>query len=230
MPPACDGSVVRGRPNLPSTRTVALIRSIPARTSPGRPARAAARWMPRRVAVDIQSGGQTMKARRSSAVLVLLVAITALVIADPVGSPAQSAQPVRFAVIGDYGLAGSNEAAVAALAASWAPDFIITTGDNNYYYGAAETIDRNIGQYYHAYISPYHGSYGPGATTNRFFPVLGNHDWDTPGAKPYLNYFTLPGNERYYDVVRGPVHFFMLDSDPREPDGTKMDSVQAAWL
>ena len=65
--------------------------------------------------------------------------------------------------------------------------------------------------------------------TNRFFPVLGNHDWDTPGAAPYLDYFTLPGNERYYDVVLGPVHLFMLDSDPREPDGHRGDA-QAAWL
>lgn len=26
------------------------------------------------------------------------------------------------------------------------------------------------------------------------------------GAKPYLAFFTLPGNERFYDSVKGPVH------------------------
>ena len=29
-----------------------------------------------------------------------------------------------------------------------------------------------------------------------------------PPLAPYLDYFTLPGNERYYDVVIGPVHLF----------------------
>ena len=97
--------------------------------------------------------------------------------------------------------------------------------------GAASTIDANIGQYYADFIVPYLGSFPstPGSS-NRFFPTLGNHDWETAGAKPYLDYFTLPGNERYYDVVRYPVHVFALDSDPHEPDGTSSASVQAQWL
>jgi len=136
----------------------------------------------------------------------------------------------RFAVIGDYGMASVSEETVADLVIGFDPDFVITTGDNNYPSGAAETIDQNIGQYYHAFIAPYRGSYGPGAATNRFFPSLGNHDWATPGAQPYLDYFELPGNERYYDVIQGDVHLFALDSDAHEPDGIASDSVQASWL
>jgi len=135
-----------------------------------------------------------------------------------------------FAVIGDFGLGGQAEADVAALVHSWKPDFIITVGDDNYPSGAADTIDAHIGQYYHDYISPYTGKYGAGADLNRFFPTLGNHDWSTAGAKPYLDYFSLPGNERYYDFVWGPVHFFALDSDENEPDGVNEASVQAKWL
>lgn len=138
--------------------------------------------------------------------------------------------PVRFAVIGDYGAARQSEADVADLVKSWDPDFIVTTGDNNYEDGAASTIDKNVGQFYHDFIAPYKGSYGAGADVNRFFPALGNHDWETPGARPYLDYFTLPGNERYYDFVQGPVHFFVLDSDPSEPDGVTSTSIQANWL
>ena len=137
---------------------------------------------------------------------------------------------VYFAVIGDYGLAGAGELAVANLVKGWNPDFIITTGDNNYDVGSATTIDANIGQYYQGFIYPYVGSYGPGATTNGFFPSLGNHDWYAAGATPYLDYFTLPGNERYYDFTWGPVRLFAVDSDPNEPDGTASNSVQAAWL
>jgi len=137
---------------------------------------------------------------------------------------------VRFAVIGDYGGGGAPEADVASLLASWQPDLVITVGDNNYPDGAAETIDANIGQFYRAFIHPYQGGYGQGADINRFFPTLGNHDWTTDNAQPYLDYFTLPGNERYYDFTWGPVHFFALDSDSREPDGVGSSSPQAAWL
>jgi subtilisin-like proprotein convertase family protein len=138
--------------------------------------------------------------------------------------------PIKFAVIGDFGDNSTGEAQVASLVQSWAPEFVITLGDNNYENGAASTIDANIGQFYHSFIYPYTGSYGAGATQNRFFPALGNHDWVTTGATPYLNYFQLPGNERYYDFVRGPVHFFAVDSDTHEPDGTSPTSVQGTWL
>ena len=137
---------------------------------------------------------------------------------------------LRFAVIGDYGNGSQAEADVAALVKSWNPDLIITTGDNNYPDGTADTIDENIGQFFHEFISPYKGSYGEGAQVNRFFPSLGNHDWHSKEAQPYLDYFTLPGNERYYDFTWGPVHFFAIDSDSDEPDGVDRDSVQAAWL
>ncbi|HMQ68516.1 MAG TPA: metallophosphoesterase [Ignavibacteria bacterium] len=139
-------------------------------------------------------------------------------------------QQINFAVIGDYGNAGADELAVANLVKSRNPDFIITLGDNNYDIGSIGTIDANIGQYFHEYIYPYAGTYGPGDTVNRFFPSLGNHDWGTTGAWPYLAYFTLPGNERYYDFVKGPVHFFVIDSDTSEVDGRDSNSVQAQWL
>jgi len=156
-------------------------------------------------------------------------------IASPFPTPTPTFTPtplpvIRFAVIGDYGLEGQPAADVANLVKSWHPDFILTTGDNNYPLGEAETIDENIGQYYHEYIFPYEGSYGEGADLNRFFPTLGNHDYGSPGALPYLEYFTLPGNERYYDFIWGTVHFFAINSDSNEPDGFRRDSLQANWL
>jgi hypothetical protein len=139
-------------------------------------------------------------------------------------------ESVRFAIIGDYGQGGQGSADVATLVKSWQPDFIITTGDNNYPVGSRETIDENVGQFYQEYIYPYTGEYGPGGDTNRFFPTLGNHDWDSESAQPYLDYFTLPGNERYYDFTWGPVHLFAVDGDSREPDGVGSSTDQAAWL
>ena len=80
---------------------------------------------------------------------------------------------VRFAVIGDFGAGGPDAEAVAELVKGWDPYFIVTTGDNNYPAGEARTIDRNVGQFYHDYIAPYYGRYGPGADQNRFFPIDG---------------------------------------------------------
>lgn len=137
---------------------------------------------------------------------------------------------VTLAVIGDYGDAGQPEADVANLVHGWNVDYVLTVGDNNYPSGAASTIDENIGQYYQQYIGNYSGSYGSGAVENRFFPSPGNHDWNTAALQPYLDYFTLPGNERYYDVTLGPVHLFSLDSDINEPDGRTASSIQANWL
>lgn len=159
-------------------------------------------------------------------------AATALSTEPPAPTPSATPTPsvLRFAVIGDFGQGGQAEADVAALVHSWSPDIVITVGDNNYPSGSADTIDAHIGAYYYDFIYPYSGAYGPGATENRFFPTLGNHDWYTEGAEPYFAYFTLPANERYYDFTSGPVHFFAVDSDGSEPDGVGRSSAQADWL
>jgi hypothetical protein len=134
-----------------------------------------------------------------------------------------------FAVFGDYGMASTDEARVANLVQSWDVDFVITTGDNNYT-GLSDGIDGVIGRYYSDFIGNYWGAYGAGSRTTRFWPSPGNHDWDVADLVAYTDYFTLPGNERYYDINLGLVHLFAVDSDPREPDGTTADSVQAQWL
>src|SRR5687768_5814715 len=172
---------------------------------------------------------------RKNGWLLFLPALLGLLLAlAPWPAPAAPAAALKVAVIGDFGDAGPSEASVADMVLGWNPDFIITTGDNNYPDGEASTIDANIGQYYHSYIGNYQGSYGQGASTNRFFPSLGNHDWKTTNAQPYLDYFTLPtgspGGERFYQFTWGPLHLFALDSERLEPHGTTVDSRQAEWL
>jgi len=150
-----------------------------------------------------------------------------------VSGTATESGTVTFAAFGDYGSNSSNEQAVTTLVNGWNPDFIITTGDNSY---GSTAIDENIGKYYSSYIGNYVGSYGSGSATDRFFPSLGNHDYtDGGGSTAYFNYFTLPNNERYYDFVRGPVHFFVIDSNPSGTgsapgDGRSPTSAQGTWL
>ena len=144
---------------------------------------------------------------------------------------------VTFAVIGDYGHAGPTEAAVADMVKGWQPDCILTAGDNNYPSGKPETLNENIGQYYCDYI------YNPDAPVdqrcegratqeqqNRFFPSPGNHDFNSQlGLLPYANYFTLPGNELYYEFKWGPVHFFSLNSGPGGQENC-CETQQSQWL
>jgi tartrate-resistant acid phosphatase type 5 len=144
---------------------------------------------------------------------------------------------IPFAIIGDYGLAGEPALQVSQLVDSWNPSFIITTGDNNYPDGEVATLHQNIIQYYEKYI------YNPDAPSylqcrglasidqeNRFFPSLGNHDYDNPiGANPYWAFFTLPGNEQYYDFVKGSVHFFCIESQPITEEKC-CEHKQAKWL
>jgi Calcineurin-like phosphoesterase/Fibronectin type III domain len=169
------------------------------------------------------------------AVAAVLLAVLASALTPPtkISQAAQAPGTITFAVVGDFGSGDANEQDVANLVKGWNPDFIITVGDNNYPDGEAATIDSNIGRFYHEFIHPYRGSFGAGAAENRFWPSVGNRDYENQTGvplQPYLDYFTLPGNERYYDFVRGPVHFFVVNSDAREPDGVESTSVQAQWL
>ncbi len=162
-----------------------------------------------------------------------------------------------FASIGDFGDFPTT-GRVAATIAGWNPEFIVTVGDNGYnpdatsngaggFVWAGSLIDRSIGQWFSPYIGNYQGTYAGGPAPgrpSRFFPALGNHDWDgAPGGGvwanlPYRSYFSLPGNERYYTVRAGSVQFFVIDSDPRSPgngsqyetDGVSATSTQASWL
>lgn len=64
----------------------------------------------------------------------------------------------------------------------------------------------------------------------------GNHDFDR-GINDIVLYVPQSGNGRYFSVVVGPVHFFILSTDPREVDGGYVDantstegSIMGEWL
>lgn len=165
-----------------------------------------------------------------------------------------------FAVVSDYGMGNSYEAAVATLVKSWHPAFIVTNGDGylSNAGGLGDTrYDFSTGKYFCEFLGGISTSGtncpqpGP-ALINRFFPALGNHDYYDAGTiselpATFTDYFGLPDNvpgsntsgyERYYDFVRGPVHFFVLNSNYtdlvkgtyEDPHGKDKDETQAKWL
>ena len=139
------------------------------------------------------------------------------------------ADSIVFGVIGDFGKAGGPEERVANLVKSWNPDFIITTGDNNYEKGELKTIESNISNYYGDFIYNFDAPAGYLCNgnafedgINRFFPSPGNHDANNKDKlRPYLNYFTLPQQETYYKFVWGPVSFYSLNSVDENIDEQK---------
>lgn len=90
---------------------------------------------------------------------------------------------IKFAVIGDFGSEGEGSKRVSHLVQRWNPDFIITTGDNNYSKTPKEDFHKNVSQYYGEYIAET-------IEDNRFWPCLGNHDfYENKGAQPYFDCF-----------------------------------------
>ncbi|MDU8884794.1 metallophosphoesterase [Yeosuana sp. MJ-SS3] len=153
---------------------------------------------------------------------IFLFSCTTVDLIDPSGINVHiDADDIRFAAFGDYGDGSNNEAKVAELVHSLSPDFVITLGDNNYPNGSTYTLNEHIGKFYCDYIYNFDASIEQQCKgqafeerLNRFFPSLGNHDYEnTTNRIPYLNYFTLPGNEIYYDFIWGPVHFYAIDSN-----------------
>jgi tartrate-resistant acid phosphatase type 5 len=149
---------------------------------------------------------------------------------------------IRFAAIGDFGMNSWQTDAVERLVVSWEPDFIITTGDNDYGHSVPDGV---IGRHYANYIRPYTGRFqekvNSTITHNRFFPSIGNHEWECspgrPHALPYVKFFhdVLPrgpgGHGLFYDFVRGPVHFIVIDSNEVQPGGSPTEtSEQARWV
>ena len=155
------------------------------------------------------------------------------IIEPPKISVDMAADSVLFAVIGDYGRAGENEEAVANMVKGWNPDFILTTGDNNYQFGKYATLIQNIGQYYCDFIYNFdapeeYQCQGKAfmEEINRFFPSPGNHDDLGPyDLEPYLNYFSLPGEELYYAFAWGDVAFYSINS----LSSADLE-IQKAWL
>lgn len=150
-----------------------------------------------------------------------------------VGSCAMTA-----AFLGDSGKVGANLLAVSSLIKSRSPDIVVHLGDIVYADGVVDPTvadyEECVGQYFGAdYVGGYAGLYGFGPAENKFFPVLGNHDWDDAGIANYLDFFQLAKNpnERYYHYKRGPVHFIHYSGyEASEPDGVALGSVQATWL
>jgi acid phosphatase type 7 len=122
---------------------------------------------------------------------------------------------IRFAVWGDSGYGGSDQAILFDQIMSVPFDFALHAGDLAYDAGTRSQFERTVFRVYEPLLREF-----------AFFPVSGNHEYTTEKAAPYLESFVLPQNgdhERYYSFDWGDVHFVGLDTE-------RTGTAQAEWL
>jgi len=151
----------------------------------------------------------------ATATLAVLAVLTTVAARQSPLPPPLPAQPdaVRFAVIGDSGTGGKDQYTVAERLADCREqfpfEFVIMLGDNMY--GSKQPED-----FVRKFERPYRRLIEAGV---EFYATLGNHD--NP-QEVYYKPFNMNGH-RYYTFTRGPIEFFVLDSN-------YMDPKQLAWL
>jgi len=124
--------------------------------------------------------------------------------------------PHVFVGAGDIAMCDVNSVATAALLDSIGGT-VFTLGDNVYFRGSREEF-RNC----------YDATWG--RHKRRTFPVPGNHEYETPGAAGYFEYFgdvaRGPLGEGFYSYEVGEWHVVALNSNIPVDAG----SMQASWL
>jgi hypothetical protein len=134
--------------------------------------------------------------------------------APPVVLPAPTG-PQVFVGAGDIAMCDANSEATARLLDTIGGT-VFTLGDHAYFRGTRAEFSR---------------CYDPtwGRHRARTRPTPGNHDYETPGAAPYFEYFGAnagPAGLGYYSFDVGAWHVVSLNSNVAADAG----SAQAAWL
>lgn len=139
-------------------------------------------------------------------------------------SPAPAPLPgrpasLRFLAVADTGSGDANQRAVglqmAAVHRRAPVDLVVLGGDNIYPSGDMALIES-------MFRKPYAELLAAGVP---FHAVLGNHDIRTANGAPQVAYAPFGMGGRFYNLRRGPVEFFMLDTNANA-DWTR----QLSWL
>jgi 3',5'-cyclic AMP phosphodiesterase CpdA len=126
----------------------------------------------------------------------------------PAGSaPAPGSSALRFLAVADTGSGNANQRAVGERMAERhrlkPVDLVLMGGDNIYPAGNLIDVESTFQQ-------PYRELLRAGVP---FHAVLGNHDLRTENGDPQVRYRPFGMAGRWYSLRRGPVAFFMLDTN-----------------
>lgn len=140
-----------------------------------------------------------------------LVSIFLLYLILTMAAQAAAAQPETIIVYGDTRNNHEIHRQIVSHMLTFKPQAVFSTGDQ-----------VNDGRVPDQWVV-FNEIIAPIRKTSEFYPLLGNHERN---ADLYFKIFQLPGNERWYSVRKGPMIFFMLDSNWLIGPG----SNQHAWL
>lgn len=132
---------------------------------------------------------------------------------------AKTKDTLRFLAVADTGSGDANQGAVgrqmAAVHQLRPVDLVVLGGDNIYPSGDLAMVESTFRRPYAALLRagvPFHA-------------VLGNHDIRTANGNPQVSYGPFGMKGRFYTLQRGPVDFFMLDTN-----GNADWQRQISWL
>jgi len=97
--------------------------------------------------------------------------------------PLAAGAPVRFIILGDYGVGGEDQYAVARVSAAQGPAFTVSTGDNVYLAAAPVLFDQTIFRPMRPLLAQ-----GP------MLGVVGDHDTLWEGGRPLAQVLGWPGD------------------------------------
>ena len=133
----------------------------------------------------------------------LVIAAAVLALASP---------SVPLVAAGDVGSCGSTGDEATARLLDRLPGTIALLGDSVYERGSADEFRRCFSWARHK---------------PRIRPAVGNHEYLTPGARGYFDYFRV---RPWYSYERGAWHVVALNSNCGPAGGCGADSPQAHWL
>ncbi|CAN5874960.1 hypothetical protein BH18ACT11_BH18ACT11_00980 [soil metagenome] len=137
--------------------------------------------------------------------------------------PRTSSAPIRDPVLvgaGDIASCSSSGDEATAKLLSSIPGTVYTTGDNVYEDGTDSE-----------FANCYDSSWGRYKARTR--PSVGNHEYQTPGASGYYNYFGAAAgdpNKGYYSYDLGDWHVISLNSMCENVGGCEATSPMVSWL
>jgi calcineurin-like phosphoesterase family protein len=101
--------------------------------------------------------------------------------------------------------------------------------------GATAVLTLGDNQYEEGSLTEYQGSFDPswGRFKTVMFPSAGNHEYRTPGAAGYFDYFGAaagPRDRGYYSFNVGSWHLIAINSNCGAIGGCRAGSIQERWL
>jgi Calcineurin-like phosphoesterase len=159
---------------------------------------------------------------RGHRMLALCLATLAVSLAAADAGNAALTDPAPAVLVGAGDIASCSSAGDEATAklVDQIPGTVFTVGDNAYDKGTA-------GDFTQCYEPTW------GRFKSRTKPAAGNHEYQTPGATPYYDYFGAAAGDRtqgWYSYEAGAWHVVVLNSNCGQVGGCSPGSPQERWL